>query len=284
MASWGLPGLFGGGGGGVVGCRGLASSAAAGPLLGCRRRGRAPARRLVGWVHGPCGMAGHRGPASHTLFRPAGLACLTWSVRAASAAPARGLADRAAGVLRVCEPGRVLCAGRGPEGEFAAAGRGGPAQRTSFPSLLLFWSWQACWPGGEWLAVSLQKGVQGGGSPLPGRADVRGGCGKRLAPVVWALRAAAAAHAVAVDPSFRAVAVKAPGGGAKLKERSRVTCFCNLSHREKPKSRFPRGGVIFTATGGGGGGAIVGRWLRCGRGLRDPLRSQALRSGTDFPG
>ena len=144
----------------LVAVCGLASSSSPGPLLGCRRRGRAPAWCLVGWVHGPCGMAGHRGPASHTLFRPAGLACLTWLVCGASAVHARGLADRVAGVLRVCEPGRVLCAGRGPEGECVAAGRGGPAQRTSFPSLLVLRSWRVCWPGGEWLAVSLQRGYR----------------------------------------------------------------------------------------------------------------------------
>ena len=98
-------------------------------------RGAAAARGLVERVRGGGGAAGHRGPVSHTLFRPAGLDCFTWSVCGAAAAAARGLADRAGGALRVCEAGRVLCAGRGPEGEYAAAGPLDSAQRTSFPSL-----------------------------------------------------------------------------------------------------------------------------------------------------
>ena len=133
----------------------------------------------------------------------------------------------------------------------------GLLRRTSFPSLLVLRllarlrgrGGQVARPG------SLQRGCKDGGSPLPGRVEARGGCGKRLAPVVWVLQAVASAHAFNCERfSDRAPIEAPPGGGCKLKKRSGVTCLCNPSHRAELKSRFPRGVVIRTARARGGCG------------------------------
>ena len=85
-------------------------------------------------------------------------------------------------------------------------------------------------------------GVQGGGSPLPGRVEVRGGCGKRLAPVVWVLQAVASAHAFNCERFSDRAPIEAPGGGGVQTQKTK--------RRYLPLQPFaPRGAEIAFSPG-----------------------------------